>query len=132
MPFIDTHDIEAVEKRPGWRGRIFSSATMTFAHWDFAAGSSIHEHEHLQEEVWHILEGELEVTIAGAAPQHALEPGPGAVGVARAVALGALLEGHAAGRGVLRVGARCGNAQGREHGGGGNVAYCRVHLGARI
>jgi quercetin dioxygenase-like cupin family protein len=78
MPFIDTHDIQAVEKRPGWLGRIFSSATMTFAHWDFAAGSSIHEHEHPQEEVWHVLEGELEVAIAGAPPQRA---GPGMIAI---------------------------------------------------
>lgn len=65
MPFIDTKKIKAIEKRPGWVGRIFSSATMTFAHWDFAEGASIHEHFHEQEEVWHIVEGELEVTIAG-------------------------------------------------------------------
>jgi unsaturated pyranuronate lyase len=78
MPFLDTGDIEAVEKRPGWRGRIFSSATMTFAHWDFVAGSTIHEHEHPQEEVWHILAGELEVTITGEAAQRA---GPGMVAI---------------------------------------------------
>jgi quercetin dioxygenase-like cupin family protein len=53
------------EKRPGWKGAIFSSKTMTFAHWHFTAGASIHEHNHEQEEVWHIVEGELEVTIAG-------------------------------------------------------------------
>jgi quercetin dioxygenase-like cupin family protein len=40
---------------------------MTFAHWNFDAGSTIHEHGHEQEEVWHVLEGELEVTIDGAA-----------------------------------------------------------------
>ena len=36
---------------------------MTFAHWDFDAGSTIHAHSHQQEEVWHIIEGKLEVTI---------------------------------------------------------------------
>ena len=40
---------------------------MTFAHWEFDAGSIIHEHGHEQEEVWHVLAGELEVTIDGAA-----------------------------------------------------------------
>jgi len=40
---------------------------MTFAHYDFAAGSSIHEHSHPQEEVYEVLEGELEVTIDGVA-----------------------------------------------------------------
>ena len=67
MPFIDTKTLPVNEKRPGWRGRIFQSETMTFAHWDFAAGSTIHEHGHEQEEVWHVLAGELEVTIDGLA-----------------------------------------------------------------
>jgi quercetin dioxygenase-like cupin family protein len=38
---------------------------MTFAHWEFDAGASIHEHFHPQEEVWEVLDGELEVTIDG-------------------------------------------------------------------
>ena len=65
MPFLDTHDLPVNNRRPGWRGRVFKSETMTFAHWDFAAGSDIHEHSHEQEEVWHVLEGRLEVTIDG-------------------------------------------------------------------
>ena len=77
MPFIDTRTIKAVEKRPGWRGRIFSSPSMTFAHWEFEAGSSIHRHDHEQEEVWHIIEGELEVTIDGVTKR----AGPGMVAI---------------------------------------------------
>ena len=73
MPVIDTLQIPVLEKRPGWRGRLFHSASMTFAHWDFDAGSTIHEHHHQQEEVWHVLEGELEVTIDGIA--HVAGPG---------------------------------------------------------
>jgi quercetin dioxygenase-like cupin family protein len=63
MPFVDTREIEVLEKRPGWRGRIFHSPHMTFAHWEFDRGSTIHEHDHPQEEVWHIVSGKLEVTI---------------------------------------------------------------------
>jgi quercetin dioxygenase-like cupin family protein len=40
---------------------------MTFAHYDFAGGSSIHEHAHPEEEVYEVIEGELEVTIDGVA-----------------------------------------------------------------
>ena len=65
MPFIDTRQIEPHERRPGWRGRTFHSPSMTFAHWEFEAGSDIHEHRHAQEEVWEVTEGELEVTIGG-------------------------------------------------------------------
>jgi hypothetical protein len=56
MPILDTQCISVIEKLPGWRGRIFYSPTLTFGHWDFSAGSSIHEHIHPQEEVWELLE----------------------------------------------------------------------------
>ena len=77
MPFIDTHKMPARERLPGWSGRIFESATMTFAHWDFTAGATIHEHFHEQEEVWHVIDGELEVTIDGASEV----AGPGVVAI---------------------------------------------------
>jgi len=67
LPFIDTHALPINEKRQGWRGRIIHADSMTFAHWDFDAGATIHEHGHEQEEVWHLLEGELEITIDGKA-----------------------------------------------------------------
>jgi quercetin dioxygenase-like cupin family protein len=38
---------------------------MTFAHYDFLRGSTIHEHSHPQEEVYEVTEGELELTIDG-------------------------------------------------------------------
>jgi unsaturated pyranuronate lyase len=38
---------------------------MTFGHWEFDTGASIHEHSHPQEEVWEVLDGELEVTVGG-------------------------------------------------------------------
>jgi quercetin dioxygenase-like cupin family protein len=65
MPFVDTSELEVFERRPGWHGRIFHSSSMTFAHYAFARGSSIHEHFHPQEEVWEVIEGELEVTVDG-------------------------------------------------------------------
>jgi quercetin dioxygenase-like cupin family protein len=73
MSLIDTSALKIVERRPGWRGRVFNSATMTFAHYEFDAGSSIHAHSHEQEEVWNVVEGELEVTVAGAT--HVAGPG---------------------------------------------------------
>jgi hypothetical protein len=38
---------------------------MTFAHYELAAGSSIHEHAHPEEEDYEVIEGELEVTLDG-------------------------------------------------------------------
>jgi quercetin dioxygenase-like cupin family protein len=77
MPFINIGKLDVIDRLPGWRGRIFQSPSMTFAYWDFDAGSSIHEHSHEQEEVWHVFEGELEVTIDGIAEV----AGPGMVAI---------------------------------------------------
>ena len=65
MPFVNTSSLRVIERLPGWHGRYFHSASMTFAHYDFASGASIHEHFHPQEEVYEVIEGELEMTIDG-------------------------------------------------------------------
>jgi quercetin dioxygenase-like cupin family protein len=65
MPFIDTQKLKVTERLPGWHGRYFHSPSMTFAHYDFVRGASIHEHFHPQEEVYEVIEGELEMTIDG-------------------------------------------------------------------
>jgi unsaturated pyranuronate lyase len=65
MPFLDTSTLGVIERLPGWRGRFFHSPSMTFAHYEFTGGASIHEHFHAQEEVWEVIEGELEVTVDG-------------------------------------------------------------------
>jgi len=65
MPFIDTNKLKVTERLPGWHGRYFHSPSMTFAHYDFKRGSSIHEHFHPQEEVYEVIEGELELTVDG-------------------------------------------------------------------
>ena len=64
MPFLDTRNLRAIERLPGWHGRYFHSS-MTFVHYDFARGASIHEHSHPQEEVYEIIEGELAITLDG-------------------------------------------------------------------
>ena len=65
MPFVDVNSLKVVERLPGWKGRYFHSAIMTIAHYEFAAAASIHEHFHPEEEVYEVIEGELEVTIDG-------------------------------------------------------------------
>ena len=65
MPFVDTKQLKVIERLPGWKGQYFHSANMTFAHYEFTAGSAIHEHFHPEEEVYEVIDGELEVTIDG-------------------------------------------------------------------
>jgi quercetin dioxygenase-like cupin family protein len=67
MPFLDTNSLPVIERLPGWHGRYFHSQNMTFAHYDFTRGASIHEHFHAEEEVYEVIEGELEVSIDGVA-----------------------------------------------------------------
>ena len=77
MALIDTSKLPVLELKPGWHGRYFNSANMTFGHYEFDAGAELHAHSHEQEEIWQVLEGELEITIAG----HRHRAGAGFVGV---------------------------------------------------
>jgi len=77
MPFIDTSELSVREPLPGWKGRYFNSTSMTFGYYAVAQGASIHEHSHPNEEVWHVIEGQLEVTIGG----QTRIAGPGCVAV---------------------------------------------------
>jgi quercetin dioxygenase-like cupin family protein len=65
MPLIDINSLTAIERLPGWSGRYFHSQNMTLAHYDFKSGSAIHEHFHAQEEVYEVIDGELELRIDG-------------------------------------------------------------------
>ena len=65
MASVKIDSLRVIERLPGWRGRYFHTANMTFAHYDFSRGSTIHEHFHPEEEVYEVIEGELEVTIDG-------------------------------------------------------------------
>jgi quercetin dioxygenase-like cupin family protein len=65
VTFIDTNRLTVKEPRQGWKGRFFHSQHMTFAYYTVAAGAWIHEHSHSNDEVWNVIEGQLEITIAG-------------------------------------------------------------------
>jgi unsaturated pyranuronate lyase len=65
MGFIDPGQLPVREPRPGFRGRFFHSERMTFAYYTIAAGASVHPHRHANDEVWHILDGEVEATVGG-------------------------------------------------------------------
>ena len=63
MPFIDKNAMPSGEPLPGWRGFYCQSSEMSFVQYDVADGASIHEHHHQNEEVWIVVEGNLEVTL---------------------------------------------------------------------
>ena len=65
MPFVDSTGLSTRERLPGWTSRVFQSDNMTFAYYTVEAGAWIHEHSHPNDEVWNVLDGQLEITIAG-------------------------------------------------------------------
>ena len=71
---------------------------MTFAHYEFDRGASIHEHFHHQEEVYEVIEGELPVTINATIDGVAQIARPGLVAIVPANvphSVKALSDGHA-------------------------------------
>jgi quercetin dioxygenase-like cupin family protein len=94
MPFVNTETLPVIERLPGWHGRYFHTQNMTFAHYDFARGSSIHEHFHPEEEVYEVLDGQLEVTVDGVS--QIVQPGLVVIVPANARhSVKALTDGHA-------------------------------------
>lgn len=94
MPFVDISSLTVMERLPGWRGRYFHSSNMTFAHYEFDKGSTIHEHFHPQEEVYEVIEGELELTIDD--KKHVARPGMVAIVPSNALhSVKALTDGRA-------------------------------------
>jgi quercetin dioxygenase-like cupin family protein len=65
MPFLDMNGLKVIERLPGWKGRFFHTETMTFADYEFTAGSTIHDHFHPEEEVYEVVAGELEMAVDG-------------------------------------------------------------------
>ena len=78
MPVVDARDLRVKEPLPGWHGRFFHSDNMTFAYYEIDADAvALHEHHHPQEEVWHVVDGRLAITIDGV--EHVAEAGTAAV-----------------------------------------------------
>jgi mannose-6-phosphate isomerase-like protein (cupin superfamily) len=78
VPFIGPAEMSSGSPLPGWTGRFFHSANMTFAHWDVVEGAAeLHEHDHPQEEVWNVVEGEILLVVGG--QERRLGPGDAAV-----------------------------------------------------
>jgi len=66
MPFVDIAGVDSLSPIPGWSGRFVDGDNVTIIYWTIEAGAPpVHEHQHLQEEIWNVIEGEIEVTIEG-------------------------------------------------------------------
>jgi len=78
MPFVEPADMIAATPLPGWSAHFFHSEHMTFSHYDVDEDAvPLHEHHHEQEEVWHVVDGEIVLSIEGV--ERRLGPGGAAV-----------------------------------------------------
>jgi quercetin dioxygenase-like cupin family protein len=73
MPIINTDELPAREIAPGFEARFIHTPHLTLAYVNITAGSILPEHEHPQEQITHVLEGKLELTINGVVS--VIEPG---------------------------------------------------------
>jgi len=65
MPLIEKKSMQKGEPLPGWVGHFCASPAMSFVQYDIAPGAAIHEHHHMNEEVWIVVSGRIEVTVNG-------------------------------------------------------------------
>jgi unsaturated pyranuronate lyase len=63
MGFIEPSALPEVEPKAGWHGRFFHSAQMTFAYYSIDAGAVLPPHMHANEEVWHVIDGSIDLTL---------------------------------------------------------------------
>ena len=62
---IHLSEIEPKEIMPGYHGKMIHGETMTLAFWEVEQGATVPEHQHVNEQIMHVLEGRFEFTVAG-------------------------------------------------------------------
>lgn len=77
MAFVDTAGLSATEVIKGYSAKTIHTGSMTFVYWTVAAGAQMPLHNHLHEQVAHVLQGEFELTVNG--ETQTLQPGKVAV-----------------------------------------------------
>ncbi len=65
MSFINLAELKEVERLPGFHVRFAHSDHITMAYWHIQAGAFAPEHTHRHEQISSVVEGDLELTIAG-------------------------------------------------------------------
>ena len=73
MTFINTSDLKSKEVIKGYVGRTIHTGSMTFMYWTVQAGAVMPQHNHLHEQIAHVLKGKFELTVDG--EKQLLEPG---------------------------------------------------------
>lgn len=59
-------EIEPKEIMPGYHGKLVHTETMSLVFWDIDKNAEVPEHNHMNEQVMHVIEGEFQLTLEGA------------------------------------------------------------------
>ena len=62
---MNIKELKSNEIMPGFNGRIIHGADFTWVYWEVDKGSSLPEHNHINEQLMHVIEGKFEFTING-------------------------------------------------------------------
>ena len=63
MPFVEIADLPSKEIVPGYTARTVHTGTMSFVYWSVQAGAVMPEHDHLHQQVAHVISGRFELTV---------------------------------------------------------------------
>ena len=64
-PFVELSALKPREMFPGATARFLHAENITMAYWDFKPGVPIPEHAHVHEQIFNVIEGVFDLTIAG-------------------------------------------------------------------
>jgi len=73
MPLVQVNSLPPNEIVEGYNARFIHTDNMSFVYWDVKAGYTLPEHNHLHEQVAHVLEGTFKLVVDG--EPHVLTPG---------------------------------------------------------
>lgn len=63
MPLYNIEELKSKEVVPGYTGRALHTENNTFMYWEVKANEVMPEHNHVHEQIAHVLEGEFELTV---------------------------------------------------------------------
>jgi quercetin dioxygenase-like cupin family protein len=77
MSFIQINELVSKEIIKGYTARTIHTGTMTFVYWTVTAGAAMPMHDHVHEQVAHVIQGTFELTVG--TETKTLEPGTVAI-----------------------------------------------------
>ena len=70
---MNIKELKSNEIMPGFHGRILHGSDFTWVYWEIDKGSNLPEHNHVNEQLMHVVKGKFEFTING--KKHLCEKG---------------------------------------------------------